>query len=77
MRFVKDITSSRKPLRAGPYTLMKCSKTKHGYSYTPISLYKTPAMSEYTKDALLNHRDVISMQHRVNPFVKLKPELLA
>ena len=56
---------------------MKCSKTKHGYSYTPIPLYKMPAMLEYTKDALLNRRDVISMQHRANPFVKLKPELLA
>ena len=34
-------------------------------------------MSEYTKDASLNRRDAVSMQHRVNPFVKLKPELLA
>lgn len=33
-------------------------------------------MSEYTKDALLNRRDAVSMQHRVNPFVKLKLELL-
>lgn len=34
-------------------------------------------MSECTKDALLNRRDAVSMPHGVNPFVKLKSELLA